>query len=187
MEKKLTRDTRDKMIAGVAAGIAKYFQLDVTWVRVAFALAAFFGGSGLWIYIILWIAIPQEFSSPFTYTDYTAPKEPDFNYTAPKEPTFKSAKLERNNTLVSLTVGSCLVLLGGYLLLREFDLIPYWFSLYKLWPLIFVIFGLVILFRAVENNEPKTYFTDEDKTSKDEPEPRDPIDPLENQSDNQNP
>ncbi len=71
MEKKLTRDTQDKMVAGVATGLAKYFQLDVTWVRIAFVLAAFFGGGGLWIYIILWIAVPENKQNSFTYTDYT--------------------------------------------------------------------------------------------------------------------
>ena len=46
MEKKLKRDGKDKMIAGVASGLANYFELDVTWVRIAFGIAAFFGGSG---------------------------------------------------------------------------------------------------------------------------------------------
>jgi phage shock protein PspC (stress-responsive transcriptional regulator) len=46
MSKKLTRNLNDKMVAGVAAGLADYFQLEVTWVRIAFVLATFFGGGG---------------------------------------------------------------------------------------------------------------------------------------------
>ena len=69
MEKKLKRDSKDKMVAGVASGLANYFELDVTWVRIAFGIAAFFGGSGIWIYLILWIAVPEDKISPFTYSD----------------------------------------------------------------------------------------------------------------------
>jgi phage shock protein PspC (stress-responsive transcriptional regulator) len=157
MDKKLTRDPQDKMIAGVAAGIAKYFQLDVTWVRIAFALAAFFGGSGLWIYIILWIAVPEDYKPPYTYTDYRMERE---------EP-LKPVNQNKNSTNMSLLLGFLLIVMGAYFLLGEFDLLPYWFKLRKLWPLIFVVFGLIILSKAKKNKEPLD--KSEDKTQKEEP------------------
>lgn len=157
MDKKLTRDPQDKMIAGVAAGIAKYFQLDVTWVRIAFALAAFFGGSGLWIYIILWIAVPEDYKSPYTYTDYRMERE---------EP-LKPVNQNKNSTNMSLLLGFLLIVMGAYFLLGEFDLLPYWFKLRKLWPLIFVVFGLIILSKAKKNKEPLD--KSEDKAQKEEP------------------
>jgi len=52
------RSVRDKKIAGVCAGIAEYFDLDPTLVRVLWLIAIFFGGTGFLLYIILWIVLP---------------------------------------------------------------------------------------------------------------------------------
>lgn len=60
MDKKLTRSTDDKMVAGVAAGIAAYFGMDTTLVRLLFVLFALLGGPGFFIYLILWIFMPKE-------------------------------------------------------------------------------------------------------------------------------
>lgn len=58
--KKLVRKTDDKMIAGVASGIADYFGVDVTLIRVLFVVTAIFGGFGLVVYIVMWILVPEE-------------------------------------------------------------------------------------------------------------------------------
>lgn len=59
-EKRLVRSTTDRMIAGVAAGLADYMNLDPTIVRLLFVLLALAGGPGLLIYIIMWIVMPEE-------------------------------------------------------------------------------------------------------------------------------
>jgi phage shock protein C len=56
--KRLMRSSRDKKIAGVCAGIAEYFDLDPTLVRVLWLIAIFFGGTGLLLYVVLWIVLP---------------------------------------------------------------------------------------------------------------------------------
>lgn len=56
---KLTR-SRNGLIGGVAAGIAKAINIDVTIVRIAFILISIFAGSGLLVYLILWAVIPRE-------------------------------------------------------------------------------------------------------------------------------
>jgi len=56
--KRLMRSSRDKKIGGVCAGVADYFDMDPTIVRVVWLLAVLFGGTGLLIYIILWIVLP---------------------------------------------------------------------------------------------------------------------------------
>lgn len=58
--KKLVRKTDDKMIAGVAAGTAEYINMDVTLVRVLFAITTIFGGFGLVVYAVMWILVPEE-------------------------------------------------------------------------------------------------------------------------------
>ncbi|HET7732292.1 MAG TPA: PspC domain-containing protein [Paludibacter sp.] len=59
MDKKLKR-SKDQMIAGVCAGIAEYFNLDKTLVRVLYVVLAVFsaGFPGLLLYIILWLIMP---------------------------------------------------------------------------------------------------------------------------------
>lgn len=47
------------MIAGVAAGYAEYFGIDVTIVRIAFVIAAIMGSIGIWVYLISLIVMPK--------------------------------------------------------------------------------------------------------------------------------
>ncbi|GMQ29271.1 PspC domain-containing protein [Algoriphagus confluentis] len=56
--KKLFRNPDDKVLGGVSSGLAAYFGVDVLYMRLAFVLLAFAGGSGILIYLILWIITP---------------------------------------------------------------------------------------------------------------------------------
>jgi phage shock protein C len=58
--RKLMRSRTDRKIAGVCAGFAEYFDLDVTVVRVVWLIVAFFGGGGVLAYVIAWIVVPEE-------------------------------------------------------------------------------------------------------------------------------
>jgi phage shock protein C len=57
-KKRLVRSSTDKRIAGVCGGLADYFDLDPTLIRICWLLAVLFAGTGLLAYIILWIALP---------------------------------------------------------------------------------------------------------------------------------
>jgi phage shock protein PspC (stress-responsive transcriptional regulator) len=59
-ERKLMRSSTDKKLGGVCAGVATYFDMDVTLVRVLWLLVFFCGGFGLLLYIVLWIVLPVE-------------------------------------------------------------------------------------------------------------------------------
>jgi phage shock protein C len=59
----LCRPVQDRMLAGVAAGIALYLGMDVTVVRIVFAVLAVVGGAGVPIYLAGWLLIPEEGSS----------------------------------------------------------------------------------------------------------------------------
>jgi phage shock protein C len=56
--KKLYRSNKDKMISGVCAGIAEYWEIDATLVRLGVAVLALFAGTGVLAYIIAAIIIP---------------------------------------------------------------------------------------------------------------------------------
>jgi len=57
--RKLYRDPDDSVIGGVSSGIGHYFGVDPIWIRLLFIVLVLGGGSGVLIYIILWIIIPQ--------------------------------------------------------------------------------------------------------------------------------
>ena len=57
--KKLHRSESDRWLAGVCGGIAEYFNVDSTLIRVLFILFGFLVGGGILIYIILWIIMPE--------------------------------------------------------------------------------------------------------------------------------
>jgi phage shock protein C len=57
-KKRLVRSSTDKKIAGVCAGLADYFDLDPTIIRICWLLAVLFAGCGLLAYIVLWIVLP---------------------------------------------------------------------------------------------------------------------------------
>jgi phage shock protein C len=59
MSPRLTRSETDRVIAGVAGGIAQRFGFNATLVRLAWVVSVFFGGFGIPAYLILWIALPK--------------------------------------------------------------------------------------------------------------------------------
>jgi phage shock protein PspC (stress-responsive transcriptional regulator) len=56
----LDRPVQDRMLAGVAAGIARYLNVDVTVVRIVFAVLTIVGGAGIPLYLAGWLLIPEE-------------------------------------------------------------------------------------------------------------------------------
>src|ERR1700761_8255708 len=79
MNKRLYRDDQNKMLGGVCAGLAEYFDIDITVMRLLFAFAFILAGVGFVPYIILWIVLPRK-----TYNPFTKPSDPStVNYIVP--------------------------------------------------------------------------------------------------------
>ncbi|MET0779367.1 MAG: PspC domain-containing protein [Candidatus Saccharimonadales bacterium] len=57
--KRLFRDTKNAWLAGVCAGLGKYFGIDATIIRLIFIALLFFGGGGVLLYIVLWLIVPE--------------------------------------------------------------------------------------------------------------------------------
>jgi phage shock protein C len=58
--RRLYRSRTDRKLAGVCGGLARYFNTDATLIRVLVVLLAVLGGSGLVIYLAMWIIVPEE-------------------------------------------------------------------------------------------------------------------------------
>jgi len=59
MSRQLTRSETDRVLAGVAGGIAQRFGISSTLVRLAWVLSVFFGGLGILVYVILSLVLPK--------------------------------------------------------------------------------------------------------------------------------
>lgn len=128
---KLYRSRKMRMIAGVAGGLAEYFEVDVTLVRLLWVLALLAGGAGILAYIIAAIVIPQEKDAP----EYPT-AEQDETVAGPEKSPLKE-RTRRNAGL--LLIGLGIVLLAHELL--PWDFMRFW------WPLLLIALGLFIVFR----------------------------------------
>jgi phage shock protein C len=59
MGNQLRRSDTDRVLAGVAGGVAQRFGIGPTLVRLAWVLSVFFGGLGILVYLILWLVLPK--------------------------------------------------------------------------------------------------------------------------------
>jgi len=58
--KRLYRDTQNRLVGGVCAGLGTYFDMDYSIIRIIWILLFFFAGVGFLAYIIAWVLIPQK-------------------------------------------------------------------------------------------------------------------------------
>ncbi len=74
MQKRLHRSRTERMVAGVCGGLAEYFGIDPTIVRVLWVLMVLLAGTGVLLYLILWIIVPLDTAEP--PGQYGPPKGP---------------------------------------------------------------------------------------------------------------
>jgi phage shock protein C len=148
MNKKLYRDEQHKTIGGVCAGLADYFGTDISVIRLIFLLAMIFKGGGLLIYIILWIVLPRK---EYVFTN------PGVDYAVPPQNEFEKSTLQRPRRAsnAGLIGGLTLLLLGMFLLLDEFDIIPN-FDMEHLWPVIPIVVGGVLIATSKKSEKNNT-------------------------------
>ncbi|MEE1168020.1 MAG: PspC domain-containing protein [Alistipes sp.] len=60
MNKRLFRSRSDRMIGGVCGGLAQFFGLDSSAVRIAMVFLTIFAGMSILVYLIMWVIIPEE-------------------------------------------------------------------------------------------------------------------------------
>jgi len=157
MEKRLYRSRSDRMIWGVCGGLAKYFDMDPTIIRVIAVLSIFLGGVGIWGYIILAIVVPLEDSEAAEPKDTVKENVEEMKETARElgheiQSTLKGEEGEseemrtiqhrRRNLL-----GIILIVLGVFFLLGSFNVF-WWFNWHYLWPLVLVAIGVLIIVGA---------------------------------------
>ena len=156
MNKKLYRNDFRRVFGGVCSGLADYFEMDVTIVRLLFAFSFFIGGVGFVPYIILWIVLPRRsfmapnFGNPTV--DYTVPPQQEGGqfYTPPfnsfSSAGFKNMEFVDHNkkSTVGVVIGAFLILLGGLILSNEYNLIPD-IDWERFWPVVLILVGASLI------------------------------------------
>lgn len=192
MEKRLFRNENDKVIAGISSGIATYMDVDVTIIRLLFVLSSIFlAGTGVLVYLIMWIVVPvnndpkARFTKFNEYFKQTTTNGPDWSSTSFNEgaPGFgePSAKFDEGAFKESggqgygfmkkggdtgRTVGGLfLLVIGIYFLMYEFNFLPHWFSLSKLWPLIFVAIGVSFIAKSKRKDAWEDWKKEQEQTT----------------------
>jgi len=136
------RSTTSRVIGGVAGGIAEFFNMDPIIIRIIFVLAALFGGGGVLIYLVLWIAVPER---PYTTTMFNSGTPPESDQTSempPKTEPVQDADLTTRRKTGSLVGGIILISIGALVLVTR--AIPDLFF-YDLWPFILVAAGIALI------------------------------------------
>jgi phage shock protein C len=153
MSATLYRSRENQIIGGVCAGLARYLNIDVTIIRIVFVLLALGEGSGILLYLILWLIMPAE--DQVTGGDLGANirtgaaemKQKAQNMGAEVGRTLSDSEKRRNTTII---IGSSLIALGVFFLIETLN-IPWlwWLDFDILWPILLVIGGIFVLYRAL--------------------------------------
>lgn len=166
MEKKLYRDESRKVIGGVCAGLADYFNIDVSIVRLVFLLTLILKGGGMLIYVILWVVLPKKnfiLNQPFV--DYTVPPA---GAPQPDPQVFNQPKPRSTGSIIA---GAILVLLGSFFILDDLNIIPN-LNFQHLWPVILIAIGVIVIFSR-DKKQPweKNDWHKDDNSTNDNPPP----------------
>jgi len=139
--KKLYREEENKVIGGVAAGLAHHFEVDPVLVRLIFVALAFANGLGVLIYLILWLVMPSE-----SQIELSGEETMRANIADVRERVRGLGERLRGAPQSTVIIGLMLVVVGGVFLLET--LVP-WMHLGLLWPLALIVLGAYLLITRV--------------------------------------
>ncbi|MBP7119071.1 PspC domain-containing protein [Candidatus Woesebacteria bacterium] len=136
----LYRSETDKVIGGVCGGLAETFGIDSTLVRLVFLVAFIFGGTGLLLYLILWVIIPTKKNISKSVNDTIHENIEELKETATNFG--KNIKTDNNNKMF---IGIVVIAMGIIFLMNNFGY--HLVSISKLWPLVIIALGFMMISR----------------------------------------
>ena len=148
MGKRLYRSCDDRILGGVAAGVAEYFNFDPGITRLIFGIIMVTTGFGFLGYLIAWIVIPLN---PKCDMDKTGAEEiRDQTEKIASDIKLAARKKSLNNSGIDTWVGVLIVLLGLLFLIQNiFDV--HAFRLF--WPVWLIAMGIIILVSSISNDK----------------------------------
>ena len=126
--KKLERDTQHKVIGGVCSGLANYFDIDASLLRVLFVFMFLFASVGFWLYVILWVVMPAaQRATIIDENGQTVIEVPE----------------KKQVSKGSLVLGLILIATGAFALIHRY--LPE-FNWQTIWPVLLIVLGILLLF-----------------------------------------
>lgn len=146
--KKLYRSKINSVLAGVCGGLGEYFDIDPVLIRALFVLVTLAGGSGLVLYLILWIIIPSEENKDADFEKNIKHNVEDIKSKAKTVASeFKIArKAEKKRDDSRFLLALFIIFLGVIFLLNNFGFYGF-FDFGKIWPVFIILFGIIVLLR----------------------------------------
>ena len=138
MKTRLYRSCTDRMLGGVCGGLGDYLGIDPTFIRIFFFIIFFGGSAGFWLYMLLWILVPEEgAAAPGDFGDRVRTMGDDF-----------AAAVSRPHPKSGLIAGGGLILLGFFWLIEQLNVSwLWWWDFDVLWPVLLIVAGGVLLIR----------------------------------------
>jgi phage shock protein PspC (stress-responsive transcriptional regulator) len=115
--RRLYRSSTQRVLAGICGGLGEYFAVDPVWFRVGFVVLALGGGSGILIYLLMWLMVP------------------------PAPDGYAAAEAGRGSVTGAAVVGVVFMIVGTIALVNT---VAPWLGQY-IWPVVFVLGGLALL------------------------------------------
>ncbi len=135
----LRRSKTNRVLAGVCGGIGEYLGIDPTIIRIIFIIITVFGGSGIIIYLILWLVIPSSDSKNSFSVDALKTEIKGRIQDLKESSEFRDRQHSRFWWGLLLLVVGVLILFNNLGLLDQVDLIKYW-------PLLLIVMSFLIIF-----------------------------------------
>ena len=146
--RKLRRNPMNRVIGGVCSGLADFFGVDVALMRIAFVIAFLFASFGFWLYIILWIVLPEngQQTTDNGQQSFGQSQSQSQGQGQSQSPQSESVSVSKSESKVkSIFAGAFIILIGLLFLVNNFIPINW---VWKLWPLILVAIGVVLIITA---------------------------------------
>lgn len=144
MEKKLYRSRENRVISGVCGGIAEYFDIDATLIRLLWAITILFAGTGILAYVLCILIIPEE---PINKAkDNEDEDEEETIVIDDEETTYEKREIIKENKNSTYGIGLIFIAVGMMFIARK---IFWWlnidFAWGLFWPGLLVIFGVYLI------------------------------------------
>jgi phage shock protein PspC (stress-responsive transcriptional regulator) len=145
--KKLFRSKKDRILFGVCGGLAEYFEIDPIIVRLIFVILSIWAGTGILLYIVGVILIPEEGTSPEKHQEELKKKAKkaakDIKEAAQTVAEEIKVETKRNPRNTGPKIAGLILIFLGFIFLAQ-AFMP-WFEFSKLWPLLLVAIGLSLI------------------------------------------
>lgn len=147
MNTRILRSSSDKMLGGVCGGLATSLGIDPLFIRLFFVLVALGDGIGVFLYILLWIIIPEEGKTQ-------AHQGVDFSQRTHALGEDIRQAVRQPHPQAGLIAGGALIVVGVITLLRNLDISWLeWLDFNIFWPVLLIVGGVVWILRGLQGEK----------------------------------